>query len=163
AGFPGGRSSPGRRASCPAPPATWRVTPCRPRPTPRDAAPLPCATAGRGYARRSRLQRRLPPARPQAQSSTNGAGGPARAICPALVGYFVGTRQRSPAGGIPATAAPAATPVAPAATPVAPAPPAVEERVGTDGFGDEKARLIRSRDSEAAALRRELTDREPAI
>ena len=85
------------------------------------------------------------------------------AVIAALVGYFVGTRQRSPAGGIPATAAPAATPVAPAATPVAPAPPAVEERVGTDGFGDEKARLIRSRDSEAAALRRELTDREPAI
>jgi len=85
------------------------------------------------------------------------------AVIAALAGYFVGTRQRSPAGGIPATAAPAATPVAPAATPVAPAPPAVEERVGTDGFGDEKARLIRSRDSEAAALRRELTDREPAI
>ncbi len=85
------------------------------------------------------------------------------AVIAALAGYFVGARQRSPAVGIPATAAPAATPVAPAATPVAPAPPAVEERVGTDGFGDEKARLIRSRDSEAAALRRELTDREPAI
>jgi len=86
------------------------------------------------------------------------------AVIAALAGYFVGARQRSPAAGIPATAVPAATPVAPAATPVAPAPPpAVEERVGTDGFGEEKARLIRSRDSEAAALRRELTDREPAI
>ena len=86
------------------------------------------------------------------------------AVIAALAGYFVGARQRSPAAGIPATAVPAATPVAPAATPVAPAPPpAVEERVGTDDFGDEKARLIRSRDSEAAALRRELTDREPAI
>jgi len=86
------------------------------------------------------------------------------AVIAALAGYVVGARQRSPAVGIPATAVPAATPVAPAATPVALAPPpAVEERVGTDGFGDEKARLIRSRDSEAAALRRELTDREPAI
>ena len=86
------------------------------------------------------------------------------AVIAALAGYFVGARQRPPAAGIPETAVPAATPVAPAATPVAPAPPpAVEERVGTDGFGDEKARLIRSRDSEAAALRRELTDREPAI
>jgi predicted flap endonuclease-1-like 5' DNA nuclease len=85
------------------------------------------------------------------------------AVIAALAGYLVGARQRSPAAGIPATAAPAATPVAPAAIPVAPAPPGVEEHVGTDGFGDEKARLIRSRDSEAAALRRELTDREPAI
>ena len=84
------------------------------------------------------------------------------AVIAALAGYLVGARQRSPAAGIPPTAVPAATPVAPAATPFAPAP-AVEERVGTDGFGDEKARLIRSRDSEAAALRRELTDREPAI
>jgi predicted flap endonuclease-1-like 5' DNA nuclease len=82
----------------------------------------------------------------------------------ALAGYFVGTRQRSPAPEIPATAAPAATPVAPAAIAVAPATaPAVQERVGTDRFGDEKARLIRSRDSEAAALRRELADREPAL
>jgi predicted flap endonuclease-1-like 5' DNA nuclease len=78
------------------------------------------------------------------------------AVIAALAGYLVGARRRSPAAGIPATAVPAAAPVAPA-------PPAVEERVGTDGFGDEKARLIRSRDSEAAALRRELTDREPAI
>ena len=81
----------------------------------------------------------------------------------ALVGYFVGARQRPPAAGIPATAAPAATPVAPAPAVVAPAtPPVVEERIGTDHFGDEKARLIRSRDSEAAALRRELSDRELA-
>jgi predicted flap endonuclease-1-like 5' DNA nuclease len=82
----------------------------------------------------------------------------------ALAGYFVGVRQRLPAAEIPATATPAATPVAPARTSVATATPSVvEERVGTDRFGDEKARLIRSRDSEAAALRRELTDREPAI
>jgi predicted flap endonuclease-1-like 5' DNA nuclease len=39
----------------------------------------------------------------------------------------------------------------------------VEARVGTDRFGDEKARLIRSRDSEAAVLRRDLADCEPAI
>ena len=83
------------------------------------------------------------------------------AVIAALAGYFVGARQRSPAAGIPATAVPAATP---AAAPVAPAPPpAAKERVGTDVLGDEKARLIRSRDSEAAALRRELTDREPVI
>ena len=84
------------------------------------------------------------------------------AVIAALTGYFVGARQRSPVADIPATAAPAATPVAPAAAPVARTPPVVEERVGTD-FGDEKARIIRSRDSEAAALRRELADREPAI
>ena len=85
------------------------------------------------------------------------------AVIAALAGYVVGVRQRSPAAEIPATATPAATPVVPAAAPVAPAPPAVEERVAIDAFGDEKARLIRSRDSEAAALRRELADREPAI
>ena len=85
-------------------------------------------------------------------------------VIAALAGYFVGAKQRSPAAEIPAAAAPAATPVASAAIPVAPAtPPAMEERAGTDRFGDEKARLIRSRDSEAAALRRELTDREPAM
>jgi predicted flap endonuclease-1-like 5' DNA nuclease len=82
----------------------------------------------------------------------------------ALAGYFVGVRQRLPAAEIPATATPAATPVAPARTSVATATPSVvEERVGTDRFGDEKARLIRSRDSEAAALRRELADCEPVI
>ncbi len=86
------------------------------------------------------------------------------AVIAAFAGYFVGARQRSPAAEIPMRAAPAPTPVAPAATPAAPAtPPAVEERIGTDAFSDEKARLIRSRDSEAAALRRELADREPAI
>jgi predicted flap endonuclease-1-like 5' DNA nuclease len=86
------------------------------------------------------------------------------AVIAALAGYFVGVRQRSSTAEIPATAAPAATPAAPAAAPATPAtPPAVEARVGTDAFGDEKARLIRSRDSEAAALRRELADREPAI
>jgi predicted flap endonuclease-1-like 5' DNA nuclease len=92
------------------------------------------------------------------------------AVIAALAGYFVGARQRSPAAEIPATAAAAmpvasaATPVVPAATPVAPAaPPPIEEHVGADVFGDEKARLIRSRDSEAAALRSELADRGPAI
>jgi predicted flap endonuclease-1-like 5' DNA nuclease len=86
------------------------------------------------------------------------------AVIAALAGYFVGARQRSPAAEFPTTTTPTATPVGPAATPVAPAaPPAVEERVGADVFGDEKARLIRSRDSEAAALRRELADRGPAI
>ena len=85
------------------------------------------------------------------------------AVIAALAGYFVGARQRSLAAEIPAKAAPAAAPTAPAATPVAPAtPPVVEERIGTDHFGDEKARLIRSRDSEAAALRRELADCAPA-
>lgn len=79
----------------------------------------------------------------------------------ALAGYFVGARQRPPAAGIPATAA---TPVAPAPAVVAPAtPPVAEERIGTDHFGDEKARLVRSRDSEAAVLRRELSDLEPAL
>ena len=80
------------------------------------------------------------------------------AVVAALAGYFVGARQRSAVAEIPA-----ATPAAPAAAPITPPPPAVEARVGTDVFGDEKARLIRSRDSEAAALRRELADREPAM
>ena len=84
------------------------------------------------------------------------------AVIAALAGYFVGARQRSPVAEIPATTAPAATPLAPAAAPVTRTPPIVEERVGTN-FGDEKARIIRSRDSEADALRRELADRELAI
>ena len=79
------------------------------------------------------------------------------AVVAALAGYFVGARQRSAVAEIPA-----ATPAAPAAAPITPPPPAVEKRIGTD-FGDEKARIIRSRDSEAAALRRELVDRELAI
>src|SRR5690242_6141953 len=65
-----------------------------------------------------------------------------------LAGYFVGRRGR-----------PAVNVVVPPA-PVAPAAAAVEragaEPRGDEGFGFEKARLIRSRDSEAAMLRARL-------
>jgi predicted flap endonuclease-1-like 5' DNA nuclease len=78
----------------------------------------------------------------------------------ALAGYYVGVRRSSPAT-VPRE--PSATPVAPPA--VAPAadiassPEAIEgERIGV-----EKARLIRSLDGEAAALRRELADRDAAL
>ena len=64
-------------------------------------------------------------------------------VLAALAGYFLGTRQRPPVAGS-GVAAPA------------PAP-------SSDRFGDEKARLIRSRDAEAALLRRELADRGAAL
>ena len=65
----------------------------------------------------------------------------------ALAGYVVGRRGR--------TAVNIVVPPPPVA-PVAPAAPASSEARGDDGFGFEKARLIRSRDSEAAMLRSQL-------
>jgi predicted flap endonuclease-1-like 5' DNA nuclease len=70
----------------------------------------------------------------------------------ALAGYWVGVRGRSPATQAPP---PAETgPVAAATAAAHAAPTNAGERIGA-----EKARLIRSRDSEAAALRQKLTDR----
>jgi predicted flap endonuclease-1-like 5' DNA nuclease len=66
----------------------------------------------------------------------------------ALAGYFVGRRGR-PAVNVVVPPPPVA-PVAP------PAVPASSEPRRDDGFGSEKARLIRSRDSEAAMLRAQL-------
>jgi predicted flap endonuclease-1-like 5' DNA nuclease len=63
----------------------------------------------------------------------------------ALGGYFLGTRWRPPV----ATTDEAA--------------PAPAEHGPGDRFGEEKARLIRSRDDEAALLRRELADRDAAL
>ncbi len=70
------------------------------------------------------------------------------AVIAALAGYFVGARQRSAAAVVPPS-----PPAAPASPPM---PAAVAEQRANDGFGDEKARLIRSRDSEAAMLRAQL-------
>jgi predicted flap endonuclease-1-like 5' DNA nuclease len=63
----------------------------------------------------------------------------------ALAGYFVGMRGR-PAVNL-------VVPPPPVASPAAPFSPGAR---GEDGFGSEKARLIRSRDSEAAMLRAQL-------
>lgn len=72
----------------------------------------------------------------------------------AAAGYWIGTRQRTLAVGIQAT-------------PSAPPPPdpavvrtlaAAADEPGDGGIGNEKARIIRSRDREAAMLRRSLTD-----
>ncbi len=70
----------------------------------------------------------------------------------ALVGYVVGARSR-----------PRAEP-APASTSI-PAAPAIAEdrRGGDDGFGAEKARLVRSRDGEAARLRADCAAREAPL
>jgi predicted flap endonuclease-1-like 5' DNA nuclease len=79
-------------------------------------------------------------------------------VIAALAGYFVGVRQRPAVAVVPAS-----PPVAPAA-PVPPPMPAVVAAQRTDeGFGDEKARLIRSRDSEAAMLRAQLATRDAAL
>ena len=71
----------------------------------------------------------------------------------ALGGYLIGTRRRPPA------AQPTEMPAAESRA-VTPAP---AEQAAGDRFGDEKARLIRSRDDEAALLRRELDDRDAAL
>jgi predicted flap endonuclease-1-like 5' DNA nuclease len=65
----------------------------------------------------------------------------------ALAGYLVGRRER------PAVNLVVPPPVAPVVPPIV---PASAEARSDDGFGPEKARLIRSRDSEAAMLRWQL-------
>jgi predicted flap endonuclease-1-like 5' DNA nuclease len=75
----------------------------------------------------------------------------------AFAGYFVGVRQR-PAASLapPPSPAVASRPSAPLAT------PATEQRID-NAFGAEKARLIRTRDGEAAMLRAELSARDAAL
>jgi predicted flap endonuclease-1-like 5' DNA nuclease len=74
----------------------------------------------------------------------------------ATAGYWIGTRQRTQVVGIQAHA--------PASAPPPPEPAVVQTRAapadepGGGGIGSEKARIIRSRDDEAAMLRRSLTD-----
>jgi predicted flap endonuclease-1-like 5' DNA nuclease len=92
----------------------------------------------------------------------------------ALGGYFLGKRQRpslartdaaAPASTPPSTAGPppAAQPTAKRAAESRALTPAPAEQATGDRFGDEKARLIRSRDEEVALLRRELADRDAAL
>jgi len=78
----------------------------------------------------------------------------------ALAGYFFGVRRASPAAvSIQTSAAPVASPAVASTTQAAPSPEVVhDERIGA-----EKARLIRSLDSEAAALLRQLADRDAAL
>lgn len=72
----------------------------------------------------------------------------------ATAGYWIGTRQRTPAVGIQApTPAPPPPESVVVQTTAAPA-----DEPGDGGIGSEKARIIRSRDDEAATLRRSLTD-----
>ena len=73
----------------------------------------------------------------------------------ALAGYVIGTRQRSPAAAVPPPSPPVAS-TAPATM------PATEPRAD-EGFGAEKARLIRSRDAEASMLRGERATRDAAL
>ena len=87
-------------------------------------------------------------------------------VVAALAGYFLGTRKRPPRALADADDA---APLPPRAStgdradesraPGLASPP---EPTG-DRFGEEKARLIRSRDEEAALLRQELTDREATL
>lgn len=73
----------------------------------------------------------------------------------AIGGYWIGARQRAAAVAIQApAAASAAPPSAPTAVSIATA--AADQRGDNAGIGSEKARLIRSRDSEAESLRRSL-------
>jgi predicted flap endonuclease-1-like 5' DNA nuclease len=73
----------------------------------------------------------------------------------ALAGYLLGSRRRAQG--------PAEPPVAPplAADPIA--APAPDARGDAPGIGSEKARVIRSRDDEAHALRSSFTDRAAAV
>lgn len=64
----------------------------------------------------------------------------------ALAGYWVGVGRRAPVVEAPPPAVAASAPVD-----------------ANEGIGAEKARLIRSRDSEAAALRQQLIDREAEL
>jgi predicted flap endonuclease-1-like 5' DNA nuclease len=72
-----------------------------------------------------------------------------------LAGYFVGVRQGPATTGAPPS--PLAAPASP------PTSAAVAEQRADDAFGAEKARLIRSRDREAAMLRAELATRDAAM
>ena len=74
----------------------------------------------------------------------------------ALTGYYVGVRKR-PAADLAPPPSPTVVspPSAPTATPGA-------QRVD-DAFGSEKSRLIRSRDTEAAMLRGEISTRDAAL
>jgi predicted flap endonuclease-1-like 5' DNA nuclease len=78
-----------------------------------------------------------------------------------LAGYLVGVRQRPPAAVI--WTSPPVAPAAPAAPAPAAMPAAAAEHRADAGFGEEKARLIRSRDGEAALLRAQLATRDAAL
>ena len=78
----------------------------------------------------------------------------------AAAGYFVGVRRRAQASDVQARVSASLAPAA-AAEPVA--TPAADAHDAADGIGSEKARLIRSRDSEAESLRRSLADRDAAV
>jgi predicted flap endonuclease-1-like 5' DNA nuclease len=75
----------------------------------------------------------------------------------AVAGYYVGVRQRPAADVRPPPSPPVAS--ASAAPTMA---PDTEQRID-DAFGSEKARLVRSRDAEAAMLRTELAARDAAL
>jgi predicted flap endonuclease-1-like 5' DNA nuclease len=75
----------------------------------------------------------------------------------AVAGYMFGSRRRIESPATPPPASPsAAVPAFPTAA------PASDERGDAPGIGSEKARIIRSLDTEAEALRRRLVDQEAA-
>jgi predicted flap endonuclease-1-like 5' DNA nuclease len=75
----------------------------------------------------------------------------------AVAGYLLGVRRQSQTPGVPPPHSPSAS--GPAADPTTAVP---GECRGTAGIADEKARIIRSRDSEAEQLRRGLVARDAA-
>ncbi len=76
-----------------------------------------------------------------------------------IAGYVLGARRRTDVPSAPLPIAPSPTATA-ADSAVA---PATDERGDPPGIGREKARIIRSRDAEAEALRRSLVDRDAAV
>jgi predicted flap endonuclease-1-like 5' DNA nuclease len=89
------------------------------------------------------------------------------AVLAALAGYLIGVRRRPARAHGDALASVLAPPAAaaPVAKRQADKPPQmpVVETSQSDRFGEEKARIIRSRDAEAAMLRRKLDGRDAAI
>jgi len=76
----------------------------------------------------------------------------------AIAGYMFGTRRRTETPVAPAAVASPASLLAADSTTA----PASDERGDAAGIGSEKARIIRSRDGEAEALRRRLVDQSAA-
>jgi predicted flap endonuclease-1-like 5' DNA nuclease len=76
------------------------------------------------------------------------------AVLAALAGYVAGTRKPRESVAPPETRP---------AIPAAPAPATASDEAGTERFGAEKARIIRSREVEAARLHEEIAERDAPL